>query len=199
MCSGFFLFLFFLFFISNFFFFFFFFNDTATTEIYTLSLHDALPFLAQPLVLTPKPLQLGRHVLLAAFRRLLHRPIAAVDPVPERGPPHPEIGGNLTSGAPAGLGKPHGLGAELRGEARLRVWHRKPPPSRKELSTCPERIHPQPAQARPALGWHLRRHGRSAHSLRSRRSRNQRRCATCARTGELGRAFRSPIHLCRTA
>src|SRR5690349_24100512 len=27
----------------TFFFFFFFFNDTATTEIYTLSLHDALP------------------------------------------------------------------------------------------------------------------------------------------------------------
>jgi len=27
----------------DFFFFFFFFNDTATTEIYTLSLHDALP------------------------------------------------------------------------------------------------------------------------------------------------------------
>src|SRR3712207_983014 len=32
------------------FFFFFFFNDTATTEIYTLSLHDALPiYLRQPL------------------------------------------------------------------------------------------------------------------------------------------------------
>src|SRR2546427_7802626 len=29
------------------FFFFFFFNDTATTEIYTLSLHDALPILAE--------------------------------------------------------------------------------------------------------------------------------------------------------
>src|SRR5258708_20415242 len=28
---------------------FFFFNDTATTEIYTLSLHDALPILADPL------------------------------------------------------------------------------------------------------------------------------------------------------
>src|SRR6266511_5364764 len=28
---------------SHFLFFFFFFNDTATTEIYTLSLHDALP------------------------------------------------------------------------------------------------------------------------------------------------------------
>src|ERR1039457_4912259 len=30
-------------FVVFFFFFFFFFNDTATTEIYTLSLHDALP------------------------------------------------------------------------------------------------------------------------------------------------------------
>src|SRR5574340_1210824 len=29
-------------------FFFFFFNDTATTEIYTLSLHDALPIFNQP-------------------------------------------------------------------------------------------------------------------------------------------------------
>src|SRR5256885_6447198 len=29
------------------FFFFFFFNDTATTEIYTLSLHDALPILGE--------------------------------------------------------------------------------------------------------------------------------------------------------
>src|SRR5471030_2159062 len=31
-----------------FFFFFFFFNDTATTEIYTLSLHDALPIYGRP-------------------------------------------------------------------------------------------------------------------------------------------------------
>src|SRR6266699_4539861 len=30
-------------FLTHHFFFFFFFNDTATTEIYTLSLHDALP------------------------------------------------------------------------------------------------------------------------------------------------------------
>src|SRR3712207_6337169 len=29
---------------------FFFFNDTATTEIYTLSLHDALPIFRQPLL-----------------------------------------------------------------------------------------------------------------------------------------------------
>src|SRR2546422_10879946 len=32
--------------------FFFFFNDTATTEIYTLSLHDALPIYALGLALT---------------------------------------------------------------------------------------------------------------------------------------------------
>src|SRR6267142_6609844 len=32
-----------------FFSFFFFFNDTATTEIYTLSLHDALPISGQPM------------------------------------------------------------------------------------------------------------------------------------------------------
>jgi len=32
------------------FFFFFFFNDTATTEIYTLSLHDALPIWSRTLL-----------------------------------------------------------------------------------------------------------------------------------------------------
>src|SRR3712207_6978028 len=37
------------------FFFFFFFNDTATTEIYTLSLHDALPIFEHPVVV-------GEHV-----------------------------------------------------------------------------------------------------------------------------------------
>src|SRR5438445_13572734 len=36
--------------------FFFFFNDTATTEIYTLSLHDALPILKTKLSLLPKKL-----------------------------------------------------------------------------------------------------------------------------------------------
>src|SRR3712207_7088567 len=33
--------------------FFFFFNDTATTEIYTLSLHDALPIFAAPVAARP--------------------------------------------------------------------------------------------------------------------------------------------------
>src|SRR3712207_8680237 len=37
---------------------FFFFNDTATTEIYTLSLHDALPICVR-----------GRHLLLRGVRR----------------------------------------------------------------------------------------------------------------------------------
>src|SRR3989442_5934867 len=36
--------------------FFFFFNDTATTEIYTLSLHDALPIYIQQIVLRPEVL-----------------------------------------------------------------------------------------------------------------------------------------------
>src|SRR6266496_6716462 len=42
------------------FFFFFFFNDTATTEIYTLSLHDALPIPVHPAVMSP--------LLVAALR-----------------------------------------------------------------------------------------------------------------------------------
>src|SRR6266480_5920458 len=41
-----------------FFFFFFFFNDTATTEIYTLSLHDALPDLVRS---HAEPRGHGRH------------------------------------------------------------------------------------------------------------------------------------------
>src|SRR2546425_5248764 len=40
--------------------FFFFFNDTATTEIYTLSLHDALPIFVGALILTAA-------LLLASF------------------------------------------------------------------------------------------------------------------------------------
>src|SRR5215469_18781881 len=48
-----------------FFFFFFFFNDTATTEIYTLSLHDALPIShgprgSWPGAVWPRPAARGR-------------------------------------------------------------------------------------------------------------------------------------------
>src|SRR5450830_2184811 len=50
-CFLFLFFVFFRFFLLFIFFFFFFFNDTATTEIYTLSLHDALPISRQPEIL----------------------------------------------------------------------------------------------------------------------------------------------------
>src|SRR5256885_9942439 len=48
---------------SNVFFFFFFFNDTATTEIYTLSLHDALPILPPGWRPTPRPIECKRPLL----------------------------------------------------------------------------------------------------------------------------------------
>src|SRR5215475_7948680 len=49
----------------------FFFNDTATTEIYTLSLHDALPI--RPPIRTPRPI--WRHVAAARFTEVEeHRP-----------------------------------------------------------------------------------------------------------------------------
>src|SRR6266496_1065772 len=54
------------------FFFFFFFNDTATTEIYTLSLHDALPIYgraAVDLVLRPRPALHAEHPLCVARER----------------------------------------------------------------------------------------------------------------------------------
>src|SRR2546430_10971277 len=54
---------------------FFFFNDTATTEIYTLSLHDALPILAQHTRQERRPLGLAerryhRQLLLAGEVRV---------------------------------------------------------------------------------------------------------------------------------
>src|SRR5438552_15737779 len=45
--------------------FFFFFNDTATPEIYTLSLHDALPISDMPTGFSASP----RHALVAGLRR----------------------------------------------------------------------------------------------------------------------------------
>src|SRR2546422_4865113 len=63
-------------------FFFFFFNDTATTEIYTLSLHDALPISAFWIYLVAPPLgmllaaelhvRLGRLPVLCAKRSEEH-------------------------------------------------------------------------------------------------------------------------------
>src|SRR3712207_246797 len=59
-----------------------FFNDTATTEIYTLSLHDALPIClgVAPLEVTDHPVELG-HVLAAAPVTVT---VGDVDPAPVR-------------------------------------------------------------------------------------------------------------------
>src|SRR2546429_3007901 len=51
---------------------FFFFNDTATTEIYTLSLHDALP-ICQRHDLLDRPLELADHQRGQDRRREIHR------------------------------------------------------------------------------------------------------------------------------
>src|SRR5688572_33474569 len=51
-----------LFFVSSFFF-----NDTATTEIYTLSLHDALPIFTMGYVVTYEWLHLSYHLPPSSF------------------------------------------------------------------------------------------------------------------------------------
>src|SRR2546426_3808848 len=52
---------------------FFFFNDTATTEIYTLSLHDALPILARLAGLPRAVIDRAREILAALERDELTR------------------------------------------------------------------------------------------------------------------------------
>src|SRR5258708_29880293 len=61
-------------------FFFFFFNDTATTEIYTLSLHDALPISKKVLSGPCRPRNLSRS---RRNGRLYRRPCGkSMDPLP---------------------------------------------------------------------------------------------------------------------
>src|SRR5688572_33442805 len=70
---------------SLFFFFFFFFNDTATTEIYTLSLHDALPILGAPRRSAPRALGGGRGRRTAAGGAAARaRPLAGGVAEPDR-------------------------------------------------------------------------------------------------------------------
>src|SRR6266508_5577937 len=53
------------------FFYFFFFNDTATTEIYTLSLHDALPIYQQPVLFVMEDLHWVDPTTLELLRLLV--------------------------------------------------------------------------------------------------------------------------------
>ena len=54
---------------------FFFFNDTATTEIYTLSLHDALPIYDMQVILSGGPAAIEREYAEAISARMQSRPI----------------------------------------------------------------------------------------------------------------------------
>src|SRR2546422_3021028 len=59
--------------------FFFFFNDTATTEIYTLSLHDALPI---------SPRHRARRSFISSQERMVREPeLSAIPPTESSGPP----------------------------------------------------------------------------------------------------------------
>src|SRR2546426_5316615 len=59
----------------------FFFNDTATTEIYTLSLHDALPICPMGLILPARPLcapgRISSRTRLAGEGATIHRGVPA--------------------------------------------------------------------------------------------------------------------------
>src|SRR2546422_9631226 len=54
---------------------FFFFNDTATTEIYTLSLHDALPILRRE----------GTDVTVSAYMGMMYRALEAAEELAKEG------------------------------------------------------------------------------------------------------------------
>src|SRR5260370_12629001 len=84
------------------FFFFFFFNDTATTEIYTLSLHDALPiFTRVHLVVTEAGQRLFAEELGIVSgdlkqlpSRMLGHAVAKIDVLPNK-----DVGASIASGS----------------------------------------------------------------------------------------------------
>src|SRR2546422_9551306 len=86
-------------------FFFFFFNDTATTEIYTLSLHDALPITH----LSRFPFLVSRNPRPGGWRReprslcpCSPQRIGVEDPSPEHDPCDAAGGGDVPPGGGAG-------------------------------------------------------------------------------------------------
>src|SRR3712207_9154035 len=70
-------------------FFFFFFNDTATTEIYTLSLHDALPISRPPRRRRdPRPRRAEQHLAIDDAGRRSARPAQQLRAEPGRSEEH---------------------------------------------------------------------------------------------------------------
>src|SRR3989442_12664680 len=121
------------------FFFFFFFNDTATTEIYTLSLHDALPIYLgaqRPLVVEAQ-----RDVELARLQRELELLEVGADRVVFRRVDARVVGGR---GRDAGDHREHGEGdgAERSHRSSWGGAALAPPPP-------PPPTPPRPAQGRP--------------------------------------------------
>src|SRR3712207_9047444 len=90
---------------------FFFFNDTATTEIYTLSLHDALPiWRLQEQVVDGDAATLEIALELRSARADLVRPCEGVHPLLQRSlrGRHLELGWSLHGGGPeGGIFRPH--------------------------------------------------------------------------------------------
>src|SRR2546422_10060992 len=79
---------------------FFFFNDTATTEIYTLSLHDALPILAERLRAESDGGPVRRWYSRRGGRRSSDVPAPELAAAPDPAvPPSPRRGAVVTAGA----------------------------------------------------------------------------------------------------
>src|SRR2546426_8213938 len=98
------------------FFFFFFFNDTATTEIYTLSLHDALP--AAPALRDARRAPSGADGLPDRAARAADLPRR--DPAGGRASDHPV---HLEGEWARGVRRPRaGLVPHLRGRRPARLW-----------------------------------------------------------------------------
>src|SRR2546430_6433343 len=170
---------------------FFFFNDTATTEIYTLSLHDALPI--YPAFL-PRPEENGsvlyRHPGLYAHGGPdLERPALRVSPL-QHGAPFARALSDRLAGKTRALAAHHGdelrrAGRHLSAAAR---GDRFPQGTRRQARRDPERAHPRhrlqrlrarPGRARdPALLLHgADRMGRTPAPRKKADARTRRRLA----------------------
>ena len=91
---------------------------------------EDISLLAQDLILTPQPLQLSGHVLLAVPGRVVDLMVApAIEPVPQGRQADPEILGDLASGPAAGLSQPDRFIPEFLRKASVGLGHGAPPAS----------------------------------------------------------------------